>query len=320
MNATADIPGTFVYTPPVGTLLNEGLNQDLKADFTPTDAVSYNTVSKMVKINVINPANPASLELIDIPAGTFTMGSPATEADRNADETGHQVTLSAFKMSTYEISNAQYAKFLNAKSIGNNGLYAAGQFPSEVLIYESSGSFDWGLHYTNGKWLPVANFENHPVIHVTWYGATEFATYAGGTLTTEAQWEYACRSNTTMPFSTGNCLTNVQANYNWAYPYSTCTNTVTTYTGTTQTVSAYAANASGLYGMHGNVWEWCSDWYGIYPTTAQNNPTGPPTGSAHVLRGGGWSNEAKYCHSAFRNYGSPASSGNDIGFRVVMVP
>ena len=324
LNATADVPGTFVYTPTVGTKLNEGLNQELKVDFTPSDAGIFNTMSKTVKINVNNPANPAHLEMVIIPAGAFTMGSPTTEISRSDDETQHQVTLSAFRMNKYEISNAQYAGFLNAKNIGSNGLYAAGQYPSEVLIYASSGSLDWGLHYTDAKWIPVAGYENFPVINVTWFGASEFAAFAGGALPTEAQWEYACRSNakgnTPSPFNTGNCLSNVQANYNWAYPYSTCTNTVTTYPGTTHAVSTYTANAFGLYNMHGNVWEWCSDWYGTYATVAQNDPTGTTTGSARVLRGGGWSNEALNCRSAFRNYGSPNSVDDGVGFRVVMIP
>jgi formylglycine-generating enzyme required for sulfatase activity len=320
LNATADVPGTFVYIPPVGTNLKEGQNQDLKVDFTPNDVVKYNTVSITVKINVNNPANPAHLETVNIPTGTFTMGSPATEADRSDDETQHQVTLSAFRISKYEISNAQFAAFLNTKSIGSNGLFTAGLFPNKVLIYESSGSFNWGLHYTAGKWIPVAGYENFPVIHVTWYGATEFATYAGGTLPTESQWEYACRGNTPTPFNTGNCLSNAQANYNWAYPYSTCTNSITTYLGKPQIVGANTANAFGLYGMHGNVWEWCSDLYGAYPTTAQTNPTGATSGNARVLRGGSWSNEAVECRSAFRNYGSTTSAGNDVGFRVVLVP
>lgn len=309
-----------MYTPLIGTKLNAGLNQDLKVDFTPTDEAYYNTASKTVKINVIDPANPASLQLVSIPAGTFTMGSPATEADRQSDEIEHQVTLSAFKISKYEITNTEYATFLNVKSIGSDGRYAAGQFPSEVLIYESSGSLDWGLHYTDGKWVPVKGFENNPVIFVTWFGATEFAAYAGGTLPTEAQWEYACRANTNTPFNSGNCLSNVQANYDWAFAYSTCTNTNKIYPGTTQNVGKYPANTYGLFDMHGNVWEWCSDWYGTYPTTAQNNPIGAATGSTRVLRGGGYSNKALFCRSAFRNFGNPNSKDNGVGFRVVFVP
>jgi formylglycine-generating enzyme required for sulfatase activity len=123
-------------------------------------------------------------------------------------------------MSKYEITNTQYAAFLNARGIGSNGLYAAGAYPTQALIYASSGSYDLGLHYSGSQWTPVAGYETSPVINVTWYGATEFATYAGGTLPTEAQWEYACRAGTTTPFSTGNYLTNLQANYNWANPYN----------------------------------------------------------------------------------------------------
>ena len=265
-------------------------------------------------------SNPLNLTLVNIPAGTFTMGSPTSEPLRNTNETQYQVTLSAFRMSKYEITNTEYAAFLNAKSIGSNGLYAAGAFPTEVLIYASSGSYDWGLHYTAGQWVPVAGYGNHPVINVTWYGSTEYATYAGGTLATEAQWEYACRGNTSTPFNTGACLSDAQANYNWAAQYSACTNTNTTYPATTQTVGSYTANAYGLQDMHGNVFEWCSDWYGTYPTSAQTNPTGASTGSSRVFRGGGWYNSAKYCRSAYRIYYTPTDYRDNIGFRVVLLP
>ena len=144
---------------------------------------------------------PIAIDLVSIPAGTFTMGSPSDEPNRQTNETQHQVTLSAFRMSKYEITNAQYAAFLNAKNIGSDGKYAAGANPTQALIYASSGSYDWGLHYNTNKWEPVAGYENNPVINVTWYGATEFATYIGGTLPTEAQWEYAARGNTTTALS-----------------------------------------------------------------------------------------------------------------------
>jgi formylglycine-generating enzyme required for sulfatase activity len=247
------------------------------------------------------------------------MGSPATEVSRNTDETQHTVTLSAFRMSKYEITNAQYAAFLNAKSIGSNGVYTAGAYPTQALIY-ASVSYDWGLHYTNNQWVPVAGYENNPVIYVTWYGATEFATYAGGALPTEAQWEYACRAGTTTPFHTGNCLTNLQANYYWANPYSTCTNTNTTCQFFTQPVGTYTANAYGMYDMQGNVWEWCSDWYGTYPTTAQTNPTGAATGWYRVSRGGSWADGAQYCRSAYRSSAGPSYDYWGLGFRVVLVP
>lgn len=255
-----------------------------------------------------------------IPSGSFTMGSPDSEVNRLTNEVQHFVTLDAFRMSKYEISNTQYASFLNAKSIGVNGSYATKNYGIQTLIYASSGNYDWGLHYNGSQWVPVAGYEDAPVIYVTWYGASEFATYVGGTLPTEAQWEYACRAGTTTPFNTGNFLTNLQANYDWAYPYNGGTNTVTTYPGKNQTVGTYAANAYGLYDMHGNVWEWCADRYGAYPTTPQTNPTGATTGSFRVNRGGSWGNLAQICRSAIRTYGYPSDNFNFIGFRVVFVP
>lgn len=286
----------------------------------------YNVNTQVDSVIFYNPTtstNSINLTLINIPGGTFTMGSPINEPNRDPIETQFQVTLSAFRMSKYEITNAQYAAFLNAKKIGGDGKYEAGAYPMQTLIYASSGSTNWGLNYINNKWIPVSGYENHPVIYVTWFGAKEFATYLGGNLPSEAQWEYACRAGTTTPFSTGNCLNNTQANYGWSYPYTTCTNTVSTPPNTTQAVGTYPANAYGLHDMHGNVQEWCADWYGTYPNTTQNNPTGPSTGTKRVYRGGDWYYSAQRCRSAFRDYTEPNSPNHRnyiFGFRVVLVP
>jgi formylglycine-generating enzyme required for sulfatase activity len=115
-----------------------------------------------------------------IPAGIFTMGSPLSEIGRGSDEIQHQVTLIGFYMTKYEVTNAEYAAFLNAKNIGSNGKYANGAYSSQVLIYPTEDNYDWGLHYTDSKWVPVAGFENSPIVFVTWYGATEYANYVGG--------------------------------------------------------------------------------------------------------------------------------------------
>lgn len=260
------------------------------------------------------------IQKVNIPAGTFTMGSPESEFDRISDETQHAVTLSAFRMSKYEITNEQYAVFLNTKGIGSNGLYAAGAYPTDTMIYVNSISYDWGLHYNGTQWISAAGYENNPVINVTWYGATEFAICIGGSLPTEAQWEYACRAGTPTPFNTGSCLTNMQANYIWLYPYNSCTNTITTSPEKTQPVGTYTPNDFGLYDMHGNVSEWCSDWYGDYPSTAQTNPIGAATGSYRVYRGGNLDEYARNCRSADRTNSSPSVYGYALGFRVVFVP
>lgn len=273
------------------------------------------------------PDMPKELEKLPIktvliPAGTFTMGSPVTEKGREDDETQYNVTLTKFRMSKYEITNSQYAAFLNAKGIGSDGKYVNGSYPTKVLIYASNkySSENFGLIYNVNKWEPVSGYENNPVRFVTWYGAKEFATYVGGTLPTEAQWEYACRAGTTTAFNTGDFLTNLQANYDWEYPYNGGTNTVTTSLGTTQAVGTYAPNGYGLYDMHGNVYEWCNDWYGEYSISPQTNPTGPLNGSSkgyeHVIRGGSIGEFASSCRSANRTVGY--SDFNSLtGFRIV---
>ena len=174
------------------------------------------------------------IEWVDIPAGSFEMGSPNSEIGHCFNENKHIVMLDAFNMSKYEITNAQYAAFLNAKNIGSDGKYAAGTYPTQKLIvesgkyeYEDTNGFrlnkiikpDFGLHYVNGQWKPGSGYENHPVINVTWYGATEFAIYMGCRLPTEAEWEYACRADTKTPFNTGEYLTTAQANYDGRKTY-----------------------------------------------------------------------------------------------------
>jgi len=311
-NKTTDGGGIGSFTSSITGLIPATIYY-VRAYATNIEGTGYGSAYQFTTSN-----NPLSISTVNIPAGTFTMGSPTTEVNRFSIETQHSVTLTAFRMSQYEITNAQYADFLNTKNIGSNGLYTAGTYSAETLIYSNSSM---GLTYSDSQWIPVTGYENAPVIEVTWYGATEYASYVGGTLPTEAQWEYACRAGTNTPFNTGNFLTNLQANYNWAYPYNGGTNTVTTRPVKTQTVGTYGANDYGLFDMHGNVWEWCADWFGTYPTTAQTNPTGAATGTHRVIRGGSWSCNVLYCRSAARGgYEYPNDNFYDTGFRVVFVP
>ena len=138
----------------------------------------------------------------------------------------------------------------------------------------------------------------------------------GCRLPTEAEWEYASRAGTTTPFNTGNNLTTDQANYDGKYPYNG--NATGTYLGKTQPIGSYPSNAWGLNDMHGNVWEWCSDWYDSnYGTGSQTNPTGPSSGSYRVYRGGSWGYYAQDSRSSYRHNSDPANSGNYLGFRLV---
>jgi sulfatase modifying factor 1 len=143
-------------------------------------------------------------------------------------------------------------------------------------------------------------------------------------LPTEAEWEYACRAGTTTPFNTGNNLTTEEANYDGNFPYKEYPKGK--YLKVTTAVGSYPPNTWGLYDMHGNVWEWCLDWFDeeYYDKCKEQgiieNPGGPETGSDRVLRGGSWSDYAQYCRSAYRSYDFPGVRTSLIGFRLVFVP
>ena len=281
---------------------------------TAYNGVAQHTYTYVLTITAGTTNNIMGITTVAVPAGTFMMGSPATEPNRGSDEVLHQVTLSAFQMSKYEITCAQYAAFLNAKGVGSNAIWSTGPYPTQALI---AANATYGLTFTNNQWTPATGKANAPMTYVNWFGAASYAQYAGGRLPTESEWEYAARGGTTTAFSTGACLSNTQANYNWAYPQTGCTNTSSAYPNTTQTVGTYPANAFGLHDMHGNVWEWCADWYGTYPTAVSTNPTGPSTGSGRVLRGGGWYRDARHCRSAGRSGYAPTYTYDFSGFRVV---
>lgn len=224
------------------------------------------------------------IEWVPIPSGTFTMGSPESEVDRGKNETQHQVTLGAFMMSKYEITFEQYDLFCDATG-------------RKKPIDEG-----WGRN-------------SHPVINVSWDDANAFALWMGCRLPTEAEWEFAARSGTSTPFNTGNNLTSSQANYDGNNPYNK--NAKGEYRKKTLSVGSFAANGFGLFDMHGNVWEWCSDLYGPYSTDPQINPKGATSGKARVRRGGGWNDFARRCRSSYRDNVSPAYSDYSIGIRLV---
>ncbi len=238
-----------------------------------------------------------------IKAGTFTMGSPTTETDRSSDETQHQVTLTQdFYMGKYEVTNAQFCEFLNDKCIGSDGKYTTADYGTQIIV----ATDDMSVKYSYGNWIPQSGYEDYPVVNVTWYGASEYAKWIGGTLPTEAQWEYACRAGSTTAYSFGDSSDSL-GEYAWYDNNSD---------SKTHPVGQKKPNAWGLYDMHGNVWEWCADWYGDYPSNAVTDPTGPTTGSDRVLRGGSWSYFADYCRSASRLHRNPVYCIRNYGFRV----
>ncbi len=244
-----------------------------------------------------------------IPPGAFTMGSPATEALRLSDEMQHVVTISkGFYIGKYPVTQGDYLAV-----VGRNPSY---------------------FNTNNGYALDLAR----PVEQVSWFDATNYCALrtareqAAGLiptnyayrLPTESEWEYACRAGTTTAFYLGSSLHSGQANFNGQYEYDAAAGLIKDLNGIflqrTSPVGSYAANAWGLYDMVGNVWEWCQDWYGAYPTGSVIDPPGPAAGSSRVVRGGYWNAEGRYCRSAQRHDSLPAAASNTTGFRVVLAP
>jgi formylglycine-generating enzyme required for sulfatase activity len=250
--------------------------------------------------------NSIDMKLVRIPAGKFQMGSPETEAEREDKELLHEVSITrAFYMGACTVTQREWAK---------------------VIGKESKSHFN-----ARNEGGP-----DHPVENVKWYEAVEFCQKltalpaekkAGRSyrLPTEAEWEYACRAGTTTPFHYGKSLSSKQANFNGNFPYGEAAKGP--YLRRTAKVGSYEPNAWGLYDMHGNVAQWCSDWYDpdYYRDSPKADPKGPAKGVLstdykdfyRVVRGGCWLDEARACRSAYRYRAMPHDAYRLIGFRVV---
>jgi formylglycine-generating enzyme required for sulfatase activity len=227
-----------------------------------------------------------SFKMVRIPAGEFMMGSPPNEPGRDNGETHHRVRISR----DFWLGQTEVTQGLWKAVMGSNPSY-----------FSNCG-------------------DDCPVEKVSWNDCQEFirklnGMVSGGNfrLPTEAEWEYACRGGTTTPFHTGRCLNTDQANYNGNYPLSGCSKGEKRER--TVKVGSFAPNAWGLYNMHGNVWEWCQDRHGDYPSGAVTEPAGPLGGSSRVYRGGSWSGHAAYCRSAMRSGSEPDYRGG-VGLRL----
>jgi formylglycine-generating enzyme required for sulfatase activity len=246
------------------------------------------------------------LELVLIPAGEFQMGgdeSPEEVARKSGgvpdnirktiadwcknEHPQHKVRITKpFYMGKHEVTQEQWERVM-----GNNP-----------------------CHFKGAK---------NPVEQISWNDTQEFIKKLNARvgekgafgLPTEAEWEYACRAGTVTPFHTGDTISTAQANYNGNHTYGD--GRKGEYRKKTIAVGSFAANAFGLYDMHGNVWEWCQDWYGKYDAGAKDDPTGPATGDGRVLRGGSWYYYPRLCRSAGRAWIYPALRLLNYGFRLL---
>ena len=273
---------------------------------------------KQLEINLVRKdlSNSVGMKFVLVKPGTFMMGSPDDEPHREDNENQHEVTLTdGFYLQTTEVTVGQWREFVS--TVG---------YKSEA---EKEG---WSWIWSGSRWEKKEGYywdkpgfeqaENHPVTciswndtqaYIDWLSKKEGMTYR---LPTEAEWEYACQAGTPTPFSFGKCLSTDDANYNGNYPLTVdCPKGK--YRKKSVAVASFRPNAWGLYDMHGNVWEWCSDWYARYEGNRVENPIGPSTGASRVIRGGGWSNYAWYCRSAYRSYGDPPDNRHgSLGFRL----
>jgi formylglycine-generating enzyme required for sulfatase activity len=249
--------------------------------------------------------NAIGMKLILIPAGKFLMGSPAAEAERDTDEGQHKIVITKpFYMGVYEVTQREYERIM----------------PKNPSVFQAK----------NG------GSPEHPAEQILWSDAVNFCKKlselaeeksAGRVyrLPTEAEWEYACRAGTKTVFHFGNTLSSTQANFNGHFPYGGAD--LGPYLQKTAKVGSYRPNAFGLYDMHGNVAEWCSDWYDpdYYRQSAKEDPQGPPQGVVatgfgdfyHVVRGGSWLDEGRGCRAAYRFRYMPNAQYRLVGFRVV---
>src|SRR5262245_49024105 len=265
--------------------------------------VSYDV--KKASSSTVDLGNDVKLEMVRIKGGVFQMGSQFDEQRRDDDEMPHTVRLSGFAMGKYEVTREQWREVARMISLKH-----------ERDLVEDPSDF-------KDSW-------QQPVENIAWEDAVEFCmrlgkkTGATWRLPTEAEWEYAARAGTQTPYGFGPTITPKVANYNSAVAYgpapSEASREMTLPAG-----SLEIANAFGLFDIHGNVWEWCSDWYNAdyYDDCRRQgiviDPLGATTGSSHVLRGGGWRSIAVRCRSAHRTILTSGSRLNDVGFRVVQV-
>lgn len=244
--------------------------------------------------------NSIGMKLAPIPEGEFQMGSPASEQDRNENEQQHRVRVTRpFYMGIYPVTQAEYQRVMGS----NPSWFSANGGGKEQVAGQATDRF--------------------PVEQVAWIDAWEFCRKLSRKegkkyrLPTEAEWELACRAGTSTPYSFGQRSNGAEANCNGDEPYGTTTKGPNMKR--TTAVGSYQPNGYGLHEMHGNVMQWCSDWFdpAYYANSPTNEPAGPDATTFHAMRGGAWDMPALYGRSADRHHGEPLLRRSDLGFRVL---
>jgi formylglycine-generating enzyme required for sulfatase activity len=285
-----------------------GENKTVRLDLTFTIVILFmllrlSSAGAVIAQSPKTITNSIGMKLLLIPKGTFQMGSPPGEQGALDEEHQHEVTLTRdYYLGAFEVTQAQYMKIMEENPSRN----------SKVEVKR---------HPQAGQIFVELDRPDYPVDQVSWQSAGEFCDRLSNLpeeiqagrqyrLPTEAEWEYACRAGSKSTYSFEESSESL-FDYAW---FSGNSN------DQTHPVGQKKPNAWGLYDMHGNVWEWCSDLYGDYPKGAVSDPTGPTKGLNYVFRGGGYNYEAAKCRSAFRIGISSRFSVPNGGFRVALSP
>jgi formylglycine-generating enzyme required for sulfatase activity len=229
------------------------------------------------------------------------MGSDTGSAD---EQPVHEVSLDAFNLDAYEVTNAQFAAFLNAQGNQQEGGASWLEFDSDHVK----------IHQVSGTWQADSGYANHPVVEVSWYGAQAYCEWTGGQLPSEAEWEYAARGGLEGKL------------YPWGDESPTCDEQAYAGVnfgncgGTTVSIGSFQPNSYGLYDMAGNVWEWVSSLYQSYPYNAEDGREDLSASGSRVLRGGSWLNDAYFLRVASRSYVGPTDGYFSLGFRCAFSP
>ncbi len=269
------------------------------------------------------------LEMVLVPAGAFTMGDDTGLDD---EKPAHKVTMTKpFYLGRHEVTVAQFRRFVEAtgyKTDAEKGTGFQGAFGwnRETMEFAMNEEYSW-----RSPGFPQS--DSDPVVNVSWNDATAFCEWLSHEegksyrLPTEAEWEYACRAGTTTAYFHGDetegaaKVGNVaDAAFEEQFPELEGFIKANDGFAHTSPAGSFAPNAFGLHDMHGNVWEWCADWYDpeYYAQTPVNDPPGPASGEERVYRGGGWFNCTRGCRSASRSASQPENRNLTLGFRVAM--
>lgn len=244
--------------------------------------------------------------------GSFIMGSPDSERQRGADEVSHEVTVSAFYADPFEVTQKDYEAVMGE----NPSFFHGDDLPVENVTWYDAVEYCNRLSELRGL-TPAYTIDGDTV---SWNRAAD-----GYRLFTEAEWEYAARGGTETIYSFGDQVHSDYANFEGSYPYLIEENYVSRQNpevitsenrGTTIAVDELPPNAFGLYNMHGNVAEWCFDYYGTYDLNDSTDPAGAVNGSLRVNRGGSYNDFGKHLRSAYRSAANPVDADQNLGFRI----